>query len=192
MAAAIDLAKTVTFCLGRSDEITWKAPVLPALFAERGCAMAGTLLPSELGFSRSLFGNSPFSMLRHEMDNLLSRFSGADGDWASFSNMPPVDVSETEGNLQVRVDLPGIKPEEVHLEVLDNVLTLRGERKDEKEEKGKSFHRVERRFGSFARSIRLPCAVVANRVEALCKDGVLTITLPQSEESKAQRIKVKS
>jgi HSP20 family protein len=152
-----------------------------------------TTLPTRIstGLER-LLDRDPFRSLQQEMDNLISSFSR---DWnggalpADFH--PHLDVSETDDAVQVRVDLPGIKPEEVNVEVRGNTLQITGERKEEKEEKGKTFHRVERRYGKFARSMTLPCAVQEDKVQAECNNGVLNITLPKSEKEKTHKVAVK-
>jgi HSP20 family protein len=140
-----------------------------------------------------LFGREPFRSLQQEMDDLLGRFSADwDGEWLRGAMVPSVDLSETDGSLQVRMDLPGVKPEEIQVEVIGNTLRVHGERKEEKEEKGKTYHRVERRSGSFARAITLPCAVKDDKVNAECHEGVLTITLPKTEVAKPHKVTVKS
>ena len=90
------------------------------------------------------------------------------------------------------MDVPGLKPEEIEIQLNNGILTVSGERREEKEEKGKTFHRIERRHGSFSRSVTLPAAVAEDKVDAQCHDGVLTITLQKTEEAKSRKIKVKS
>jgi HSP20 family protein len=90
------------------------------------------------------------------------------------------------------MDLPGIAAKDIDVQVSGNVLTVSGHREEEKEEKGRTFHRLERRYGDFSRSVILPCAVVEDEVAAEYHDGVLTIKLPKTEESKAHKIKVKA
>ena len=92
--------------------------------------------------------------------------------------------------IDVRMDLPGITAKDIDIQVNGNVLTVSGERKEEKEENGKTFYRVERHCGNIPRSVILPCAVIESKVAAEYKDGVLTIKLPKTEESKAHKIKV--
>ena len=104
-----------------------------------------------------------------------------------------MDVSETDKAVEVRLDVPGINPADVDIQLSSGTLTVRGERKEEEEEKDKdrNYHRVERRCGSFSRTVTLPCSVREDEAAAEYKDGVLTITLPKSEEAKTRRIKVK-
>lgn len=105
--------------------------------------------------------------------------------------LPETNVSETEKEVDVTIDLPGMKPEDVKVELRDRVLTISGERKDEKEEKGKTFHRVERRCGSFRRTFTLPSEVDENKVNAKFTDGVLKVTLPKSERTAPKKIDIK-
>jgi HSP20 family protein len=127
------------------------------------------------------------------MEDLVSRFWG-DGEeaWPTGRLIPSVDLSETPKALEVRVDLPGVKPKEIDIQVSGNLLTISGEKKEEKEEKGKTFHRIERYSGSFSRTMALPCAVNEDEVAAEYHDGVLTITLPKTEEAKTRKITVKT
>ncbi|SMC23925.1 HSP20 family protein [Desulfacinum hydrothermale DSM 13146] len=105
--------------------------------------------------------------------------------------VPAFDVSETEDKIVVKADLPGVEAKDLDISITDNVLTVKGEKKQEKEEKGESYHRVERRFGSFARSIALPADVKSEGVEAVYRDGVLRIEIPKSERSRQKKIAVK-
>ena len=107
-------------------------------------------------------------------------------DW-----MPTVDISETDGEYLIKAELPEIKKEDVKITVEEGVLTLQGERRQEKEEKGKRYHRVERAYGSFARSFSLPESVDEGAVNAEYKDGVLNLHLPKTEKVKPKAIDVK-
>ena len=106
--------------------------------------------------------------------------------------LPSLDLSETPTTIEVRMDVPGIKAEEIDIQLANGVLTVSGERKEEKEEKGKTFHRVERHYGSFSRSVTLPSTVAEDKVDAQYHDGVLTVTLQKTEEAKSKKIKVKT
>jgi HSP20 family protein len=105
---------------------------------------------------------------------------------------PAADVSETDKTIEVKMDLPGINANDIDVQVNGNLLTVSGERKEEKEEKGKTYHRIERRNGRFSRSTTLPAAVKEDKVDAQYHDGVLTITMDKAEEAKSRRIKVKT
>jgi HSP20 family protein len=134
----------------------------------------------------------PFTAIREEMNDLRSRLMGEDEEgWFTGAVVPALDVSETETAIDIRMDLPGITAKDIDIQVSGNVLAVSGERKEEKEEKGKTFHRVERHSGNFSRTVTLPCAVTESEVAAEYKDGVLTIKLPKTEQSKTHKIKVK-
>ena len=133
--------------------------------------------------------------LREEFERTLQNWWNDNGDLEkafSGSNwQPSVDISECDDAIEVKVDLPGIKPEDVDISVTDNRLTIKGEREEEKETKEKTAHRVERRYGSFYRSIELPAGTCADDVSAESDNGVITITLPKPPEAQAKRISVK-
>ncbi|HSA84949.1 MAG TPA: Hsp20/alpha crystallin family protein [Nitrospira sp.] len=107
-------------------------------------------------------------------------------DWT-----PSVDISETESEYQIKAEIPDVKKEDVKVTVEDGVLTIQGERKQEKEEKGKKFHRIERSYGSFVRTFSLPDVIEEEKVKAEFKDGVLNLHLPKSEKAKPKAIEVK-
>lgn len=135
----------------------------------------------------------PFRELE-DMSSRLSRFFGrptrleeADsiGLWA-----PPLDVQETEKEYLIKADLPAVGKEEVKVGIEDGILTVEGERKQEKEEKGKRFHRVERTYGRFVRRVSVPSDVDATMVSAEFKDGVLNVHLPKTPTAKPRSIDV--
>jgi HSP20 family protein len=99
-------------------------------------------------------------------------------------------VSETKDNLVINTEIPGMSKDDVNVSVKDNVLTLSGEKKQEKEEKDADYHRIERSYGSFSRSFTLPTSVQPDKVKAAYKDGILRITLPKSEEVKPKQIPI--
>ena len=107
-------------------------------------------------------------------------------DWT-----PSVDISETEGEYQIKAEIPDVKKEDVKVTLEDGVLTIQGERKYEKEEKGKKYHRIERSYGSFVRTFSLPDVIDEEKVKAEFKDGVLNLHLPKSEKAKPKAIEVK-
>jgi len=133
--------------------------------------------------------------LRREMDSLFDRFF----DWkpfgagaASAAWRPALDVSETPKEVVVKAELPGMDPKEIEITLHDNVLTMRGERKQEKEQKEENYHRVERSYGSFVRSFRLPADVESEKVDAAYKDGILTVKLKKSAKGAAKKIEIKT
>jgi len=103
---------------------------------------------------------------------------------------PPVDIYETENDIVLKAELPGVDPKDVEVRIEDNTLYLKGERKFEKEVKEQNYHRVERSYGSFARSFSLPNSISADKVKAEFKDGLLTLTMPKREEAKPKTIKI--
>ncbi len=133
------------------------------------------------------------SNLRRELDRLWEDFFGAkditpaEGIWG-----PAVDISETKDSLIVKAELPGMEPKDIDISLSGDTLVIKGEKKQEKEEKGENFHRVERRYGSFARTIRLPVEVDSDKIEATYKQGVLKIVLPKKEEAKPKQIEIKT
>ncbi len=106
--------------------------------------------------------------------------------------MPAFDVSETEDHIEVRADLPGIDTKNLNISLSGNILSVRGERKEERTEENDMYHSVERRFGSFSRSFTLPADVKEEGIEAAYKDGVLSISIPKAETVRQRRIEVKS
>jgi HSP20 family protein len=131
--------------------------------------------------------------LRREVEGLFNRAldeeGGSGGSWMT-EFVPRTDIAETESQYEVTAELPGFKPEEIHVELNRELLTISAERKEEKEEKGKTFHRVERQYGTFRRSVTLPNAAEAEKVMAEYKDGVLAVTVPKAEEARPTKIKV--
>lgn len=107
-------------------------------------------------------------------------------DWT-----PTVDISETEAEYAIKAELPDVKKDDVKVTVEDGVLSIQGERKQEKEEKGKKYHRIERSYGRFVRSFTLPDTVDESKVRADYADGLLSLHLPKSEKAKPKQIDVK-
>jgi HSP20 family protein len=124
------------------------------------------------------------------MAELFSRAFGEREEPGVWAEQLPLDLSETDQTFEVRLDVPGVNPKEIDIQLNANVLTISGERSEEKEEKGKTYHFVERSFGSFSRSVSLPSPVKEDSIEARCKDGVLTVTLPKTDEAKSRKIAI--
>jgi HSP20 family protein len=135
----------------------------------------------------------------NDLLSLNERFNRTFGDFLKDYNdelfssawLPAVDITENDESYEIKAELPGLKKEDVKITVHDNVLTLKGEKKEEKEERKKGCHRGERTFGSFVRSFSLGARVDNNRIQADFKDGVLTVTLPKTMEAKVKEIEVK-
>lgn len=131
--------------------------------------------------------------LRREMDRVFDRFfepfpeeMRSLGEWA-----PRMDVSETKDAVVVKAEVPGIEPREIEVSLHGDTLTMKGEKKMEKEDKGERFHRVERTWGSFVRTVRLPMPVDGEKVQATFKNGLLTVTLPKTAAAKGTFIPIK-
>lgn len=138
----------------------------------------------------------PFNWLRREVDHLFDNLWGTPTFKSQLGHFPMrvnIDVCETENDLTITADLPGLEEKDIKVEVNNNILLISGEKKIDHEEKGKNFHRVERSSGFFSRSVQLPLSIDENNIEAKFKNGVLIITLPKSLEaqSKAKKIEVK-
>lgn len=133
-----------------------------------------------------------------EMDDLIKKMwygypfhnlqEGVDLTWS-----PRLDVSETDKAIEVKADLPGMEKKDINISLDGDLLTIKGEKKEEKETKDKHFHTIERRSGSFYRALRLPVAVESDKVEAVFKDGVLNLSIPKSPKAvkKATQIAIK-
>ncbi len=130
---------------------------------------------------------------QREFDRLFKEaFSPMSGETelSTRSWAPPVDIYETEDAIVLKAELPGVDAKDVEVRVEDNNLYLKGERKFEKEVKEQNYHRVERSYGSFARSFSLPNSISADKVKAEFRDGLLTLTMPKREEAKPKTIKI--
>ena len=121
-----------------------------------------------------------FPRFENEMEDLMERFFGDGGEKLGLTRFTPsLNVTETDSGYKVSAELPGLKPEEVNVELKEGNLWISGEKKEETEEKDKTFHRIERRHGEFRRMIQLPDAVDEEKVDAKFENGVLTIHVPQ-------------
>lgn len=140
------------------------------------------------------FGAYPLSALHREIDRLFDDFSWG----AGFRGLrkgeltPRMNVSETDGEIEFTAELPGLKAEDVEVTVADNVLTIRGEKKSEKEEAEADYRLMERSFGSFTRSFEVPGGVEPSAIAASIENGVLTVRFPKPAAAEARRIEVKS
>jgi HSP20 family protein len=130
--------------------------------------------------------------LQNEMGRWMSTLAGGTtpGNGQSSTWLPAVDVWETENELVLSFDLPGIPEDKIAVELDDNVLTVSGERERTQEHTNERFYRFERRFGSFSRSVTLPAGVSESDITANYKDGVLEVRVPKPEEQKPKRIQV--
>ena len=148
-----------------------------ALIPWRGRTMPGATLAS----------------LREEMNDLLNRFwAGTAEPFGLAEWAPAMDVAETETSVEVDVEIPGIDPASLEISVAGDVLTVRGEKRSEALQSPRHYHRVERRYGAFVRTLTLPAPVEADKVEAKVRFGVLSIRLAKKESARAHRVEVKA
>lgn len=155
-----------------------------------------SLIP--VGRDRTVPGSSnPFTSLQREVDRLFEDFTrgfpampgiGQQGS----SLMPSIDVTESDKDIEITAELPGLEEKDVQINIADNILTIRGEKKAEKEEKDKNYRLVERSYGSFERSLELPNGVDANAIQASIAKGVLKVTVPKPAPAQTKKIEVKS
>jgi HSP20 family protein len=133
--------------------------------------------------------------MQREINRMFDSFfrGGTQDDGTLFPSVwtPAVDIAEHENEYLVKVELPGVSKDDVKITMQENILTIRGEKKQEKETKESNLHRVERSYGSFQRSFTLPTTVKSDKIEASYKDGILSVTLPKAEEAKPKQIEVK-
>lgn len=140
-------------------------------------------------------GFSDLEHIQHEVNRLFnmsqSRWLDEDRGLVESAWNPAMEMRESKDTIVVIADLPGVAREDIDVSVHGDQLIVKGEKKQEKEEKEKGYVRTERFYGSFMRSITLPCEVDASRVDASYKDGVLKLVLPKREDAKPQQIQVK-
>jgi HSP20 family protein len=145
---------------------------------------------------------SPATDLIHDLDSMQKRmnrmfndfFSGREEDRDELitgSWNPAVDVAEHDDSFVIEAELPGMNKDDIKISVANNILTIHGEKKVEKEDKKKNYHRTERAYGSFTRTFNLPDNIKVDKVDAEFKNGVLLVTVPKSEEAKPKQIDVR-
>ncbi len=134
----------------------------------------------------------PLSMLREEMNELMNRLWGCNQPRPGNVLAPALDVAETENAYSIRVDLPGMQPKNIDIQVQGNLVRVSGHREEEKEEQDAKYHCIERHVGSFSRTVTLPCEVNQDEVAAEYVNGVLTVMLPKSEQSRTKKINVRT
>ena len=141
-----------------------------------------------------LWKNQEINKLRRDIDRLFDRL------WDDFGmplstrverEMPSIDLSETEDTLIIRAEVPGINPEDLEISITDNILTIKGEMKQIDDEERGDYHRMERKYGFFSRTLQLPCKIVQEDVQATYKKGVLSIVMPKCAQVSAPEIRIK-
>lgn len=158
---------------------------LPSLW--RSARARGELLPS-----RDIW--DPFASLRRDMERVFEDFS-RDFGWdppatADMATAPRIDVSETDAEIKMEAELPGVEEKDVEVVLSDGCLTIKGEKKQEKKKKKEDYYLHERSYGSFARSVTLPFDADPDKIKAKFANGVLTVTLPKPPEAKAKAKKI--
>ena len=130
--------------------------------------------------------------LHNEMDDLFDGFfRGLDRPFFGYKAWPTIDVAEEEDAFIVRAEVPGCKADDIDISVYGNKLTISGEKKLSEEKKEKGYYHVESAYGSFRRELNLTTEVDPDKIDAVCKDGILSITLPKAEKAKTIKVKVK-
>lgn len=153
-----------------------------------------SLIP--VGRDRAVAGSSnPFMSLQREIDRLFDDFTRGFPAMPTFGNvqalMPSIDVTESDKEIEITVELPGLEEKDVQINLADNLLTIHGEKKAEKEEKDKNYRLVERSYGSFERTLELPDGIDADSIKASIAKGVLKVTVPKPAPAQARKIDVK-
>ena len=143
---------------------------------------------------QSLMPWTGMTSLKKEMDRLFDRF--LELKWDEFAPLgewaPSMDVSETKDAVVVKAEVPGMESKDIAIALQEQLLTIKGEKKQEKEEKDERHHRIERSYGAFTRSIRLPVGVDGSKVTAAFKNGLLTVTLPKTAAARGTTIPIKA
>lgn len=137
-------------------------------------------------------GLRPLEDFYKEVDHLVQHFLSEETPTGNREFVPQLNVTENESAYEVSVDLPGLKPEDVSVEVHENQLTISGKRESEQEDAAKTYHRVERRYGEFRRVVGLPTTVDEGKITAQYDHGVLKVSLPKSDKLKPTRIAVQT
>ena len=147
----------------------------------------GGMLPRFEGF--------PLGSLQREIDRLFSDFSRGFGSMTGLKSgemMPRMNISDTDGEIEFTAELPGLEEKDVEVTLADNILTIHGEKKAEKEEKKKNYRLVERSFGSFSRSFEVPVGADPSKISATIDKGVLTVKFPKPAGAETKKINVKA
>jgi HSP20 family protein len=136
--------------------------------------------------------NSGLARLHGELDDLFDGFfRGLDRPVFGYKAWPPIDVAEQDDAVLIRAEVPGCKPEDIDISVCGETLSISGQKQQSTEQKGDGFYHVETVHGNFRRDITLPVEVDGEKIEAVCRDGILSVTLPKAARSKAMKVKVK-
>ena len=134
----------------------------------------------------------PFTALQREIERVFDDFTRGFPAFPGRDMTPSMDVTETDKEIELTAELPGLEEKDVQINVADNVLTIRGEKKSEREEKDKDYRLIERSYGSFSRSLDLPSGVDPDQIKASIAKGVLKVTVPKPAPAQVKKIPVKS
>ncbi len=135
-----------------------------------------------------------FGSLQREIERVFDRFTNnwPSLDFRTTGLTPSMDIAESDKDIEITAELPGLEEKDVQVNVADDVLTIKGEKKAEKEENDKNYHRIERSYGSFYRSLQLPSGVNADAIKATLKNGVLKVTVTKPAAAQPKKIEVKA
>jgi HSP20 family protein len=133
-----------------------------------------------------------FDTLQREIDRVFADFTRGFPSFGTRELMPSVDLTETDKEIEITAELPGLEEKDVQINLADNVLTIKGEKKAEKEEKDKSYRLVERSYGAFARSVELPAGVNPDTIKATISKGVLKVSVPKPAPAQTKKIEIKA
>ena len=137
-------------------------------------------------------GYQPFATLQREIDRLFDDFTRGFPTMRGPDLTPSLDVTETDKEIEIAAELPGLEEKDVQINVSDNLLTIKGEKKAEKEQKDKNYRMVERSYGAFSRTFDLPAGVNPDMIKASMAKGVLTVTVPKPAPAQTRNIEVKA
>jgi HSP20 family protein len=153
-----------------------------------------SLIPVSQDRSLSRSVTNPFSALQQEIDRLFDGFTRGLPSFSSSSYelVPNMDVAETDKEIEITAELPGLEEKDIQLNASDNLLTIRGEKKNQREEKEKDYHLVERTYGSFMRTVQLPAGVNLDSIKATISNGVLKVTVPKPAPAQSKKIDIKT
>lgn len=151
---------------------------------------AKDVAPARTGNGEVVRRISPFNLLQQEIDRVFDSFTTWRGGLETLPFSPAMEVSETDKSIEITTELPGLDEKDVEITISNDVLSIRGEKKAEREERKKDYRLIERSYGSFERSLALPPGISADAIKASMNKGVLKITLPKPAATQAQKIKI--
>jgi HSP20 family protein len=151
-----------------------------------------SLIPVGADRSVTRLQSNPFSVLQQEIDRLFDGFSQNFREFPPRDMMPKMDVGETDKEIEITAELPGLEEKDIQLNLADNVLTIRGEKKNEREETKRDYHLVERSYGSFTRAVQLPDGVNGDGIKAVMAKGVLKVTVPKPAPAQTKKINIQA